>query len=252
VRAPPAARWRRGSPASVLASTALSGSSRTRIFGSHTSARASAMRCFCPPESCTPRSPTTVSNCSGSPAPPRAPAPRAPRRDRSSLRASRDRRARSRCCARRSSRRGTRPAARSRCGAHRRERQLADVEPVDAHGPRRRRAERRARSIASVVLPEPVRPTMASDSPGATFEAHVVEHLAVAVRERRALHASEPLTCARRAARPVDDLGLRVEDSRCARTRATALHDREREAERDHRPRHPREAPPEREEVPLA
>ncbi len=52
-------------------------------------------------------------------------------------------------------------------GPHRDERQLAHVGAVDAHRPSGV-GSRRASSIASVVLPEPVRPTMASDSPGAT------------------------------------------------------------------------------------
>mmetsp|Transcript_100729 Transcript_100729/g.260215 ORF Transcript_100729/g.260215 Transcript_100729/m.260215 type:complete len:90 (+) Transcript_100729:418-687(+) len=42
------------------ASRALVASSRSRIFGCLTSARAMAMRCFWPPDSCTPRSPTSV------------------------------------------------------------------------------------------------------------------------------------------------------------------------------------------------
>ena len=40
---------------------ALVASSSISIFGSRSSARAIAMRCFCPPESWTPRSPTSVS-----------------------------------------------------------------------------------------------------------------------------------------------------------------------------------------------
>mmetsp|Transcript_43332 Transcript_43332/g.70607 ORF Transcript_43332/g.70607 Transcript_43332/m.70607 type:complete len:82 (-) Transcript_43332:717-962(-) len=43
------------------ASNALVASSRSRTRGLRTSARAIAMRCFCPPESCAPRSPTSVS-----------------------------------------------------------------------------------------------------------------------------------------------------------------------------------------------
>ena len=46
---------------SVAASTADVNSSRIRMRGSISSARAMAMRCFWPPESETPRSPTTVS-----------------------------------------------------------------------------------------------------------------------------------------------------------------------------------------------
>ena len=44
---------------SVAVSTALSESSRIRMAGSRTSARAMAVRCFCPPESVMPRSPIT-------------------------------------------------------------------------------------------------------------------------------------------------------------------------------------------------
>ena len=50
---------------SVCVSTALSESSRIRISGSRTSARAIAVRCFCPPESVMPRSPMTVSSPCG-------------------------------------------------------------------------------------------------------------------------------------------------------------------------------------------
>ena len=46
--------------ASFSASTALSASSRTRMGASRRMARAIAIRCRCPPESRTPRSPTTV------------------------------------------------------------------------------------------------------------------------------------------------------------------------------------------------
>ena len=46
---------------SLRASKALVASSKISIFGSRSSARAIAMRCFCPPESWTPRSPTSVS-----------------------------------------------------------------------------------------------------------------------------------------------------------------------------------------------
>ena len=46
---------------SVWVSTADNASSRTRIAGDMTSARAIAVRCFCPPESVIPRSPTSVS-----------------------------------------------------------------------------------------------------------------------------------------------------------------------------------------------
>mmetsp|Transcript_7731 Transcript_7731/g.13720 ORF Transcript_7731/g.13720 Transcript_7731/m.13720 type:complete len:81 (+) Transcript_7731:491-733(+) len=43
------------------ASRALVASSKRRIPGFRTRARAMATRCFCPPESCAPRSPTSVS-----------------------------------------------------------------------------------------------------------------------------------------------------------------------------------------------
>mmetsp|Transcript_13297 Transcript_13297/g.45484 ORF Transcript_13297/g.45484 Transcript_13297/m.45484 type:complete len:128 (+) Transcript_13297:1194-1577(+) len=46
---------------SLSASSADVASSRSRSFGSRTSARAMATRCFSPPESLSPRSPTTVS-----------------------------------------------------------------------------------------------------------------------------------------------------------------------------------------------
>ncbi|KAL8130455.1 hypothetical protein V2J09_019610 [Rumex salicifolius] len=49
------------------ASNALVASSKSRIFGSLTIARAIAILCFCPPESCTPRSPTFVSYPCGRP-----------------------------------------------------------------------------------------------------------------------------------------------------------------------------------------
>mmetsp|Transcript_25540 Transcript_25540/g.59857 ORF Transcript_25540/g.59857 Transcript_25540/m.59857 type:complete len:105 (-) Transcript_25540:262-576(-) len=47
------------------ASKALVASSRSRIFGFLTRARAIAILCFCPPLNCTPRSPTSVSYCKG-------------------------------------------------------------------------------------------------------------------------------------------------------------------------------------------
>mmetsp|Transcript_70441 Transcript_70441/g.206063 ORF Transcript_70441/g.206063 Transcript_70441/m.206063 type:complete len:84 (-) Transcript_70441:2190-2441(-) len=45
---------------SESASSALVASSRSSTFGLRTRALAMAIRCFCPPESCTPRSPTSV------------------------------------------------------------------------------------------------------------------------------------------------------------------------------------------------
>ena len=47
--------------ASVYVSTAESASSRMRMRGSFATARAIAVRCFCPPERVTPRSPIIVS-----------------------------------------------------------------------------------------------------------------------------------------------------------------------------------------------
>lgn len=47
------------------ASSALVASSRMRMSGFLMRARAMAMRCFCPPESCVPRAPTCVSKPSG-------------------------------------------------------------------------------------------------------------------------------------------------------------------------------------------
>src|SRR5438445_787667 len=51
---------------SVSVSTLEVESSNTRIFGSSSSVRAIEMRCFCPPDSVMPRSPTHVSYPSGS------------------------------------------------------------------------------------------------------------------------------------------------------------------------------------------
>mmetsp|Transcript_21267 Transcript_21267/g.67324 ORF Transcript_21267/g.67324 Transcript_21267/m.67324 type:complete len:117 (+) Transcript_21267:399-749(+) len=51
--------------ASLSASRAEVASSRSRIRGLRTRARAMAMRCFCPPLSCTPFSPHSVSYPSG-------------------------------------------------------------------------------------------------------------------------------------------------------------------------------------------
>mmetsp|Transcript_26577 Transcript_26577/g.25444 ORF Transcript_26577/g.25444 Transcript_26577/m.25444 type:complete len:92 (-) Transcript_26577:1853-2128(-) len=50
---------------SEVLSRALVASSRMSIFGSLTIARAMATLCFCPPDSCTPFSPTWVSYPSG-------------------------------------------------------------------------------------------------------------------------------------------------------------------------------------------
>jgi hypothetical protein len=54
-------RSRRRISSSVCVSTADSVSSSTRMRGSVASARASAVRCFWPPDSVMPRSPTIVS-----------------------------------------------------------------------------------------------------------------------------------------------------------------------------------------------
>mmetsp|Transcript_30672 Transcript_30672/g.65900 ORF Transcript_30672/g.65900 Transcript_30672/m.65900 type:complete len:85 (-) Transcript_30672:1576-1830(-) len=51
---------------SEAVSRALVASSRMRIGGSRTMARAMAMRCFCPPDSWMPFSPTCVAKASGS------------------------------------------------------------------------------------------------------------------------------------------------------------------------------------------
>mmetsp|Transcript_14206 Transcript_14206/g.44155 ORF Transcript_14206/g.44155 Transcript_14206/m.44155 type:complete len:134 (-) Transcript_14206:1731-2132(-) len=51
---------------SLSTSSALVASSRSRTFGRFTTARAMARRCFWPPLSCTPRSPTSVERPSGS------------------------------------------------------------------------------------------------------------------------------------------------------------------------------------------
>mmetsp|Transcript_11838 Transcript_11838/g.29664 ORF Transcript_11838/g.29664 Transcript_11838/m.29664 type:complete len:91 (-) Transcript_11838:374-646(-) len=50
---------------SLSLSRALVASSRRRILGLRMMARAIAIRCFCPPESCAPLSPTSVSYLSG-------------------------------------------------------------------------------------------------------------------------------------------------------------------------------------------
>ena len=46
---------------SDAASKALVASSKSKMAGFFSTARAMAIRCFCPPESCTPRSPAYVS-----------------------------------------------------------------------------------------------------------------------------------------------------------------------------------------------
>ena len=58
---------RRRMRSSVRVSTLESESSRMRMRGSRTTARASAVRCFCPPERVMPRSPTMVSYLAGKP-----------------------------------------------------------------------------------------------------------------------------------------------------------------------------------------
>mmetsp|Transcript_2244 Transcript_2244/g.3098 ORF Transcript_2244/g.3098 Transcript_2244/m.3098 type:complete len:85 (-) Transcript_2244:744-998(-) len=50
---------------SLSLSSALVASSRRRMGGSLINARAMAIRCFCPPDSCVPESPTWVSYVSG-------------------------------------------------------------------------------------------------------------------------------------------------------------------------------------------
>ena len=186
-----AAAWRSMASriaASVFASTADSGSSSTSTLGSRTSARASAMRCFWPPESCTPRSPTTVSNCSGS-----------AERLLEHLRLARRRRG----CAPRPPRDSHSSSAEADVARHRGREQegvLLGVADRLAHGapaadrrrPCRRAntapagvGSRRASSMASVDLPEPVRPTIASDA-RRHVEGDVVEHLARRRTRRRA------------------------------------------------------------------
>ena len=87
--------------------------------------------------------------------------------------------------------------------AHRRERQIADVVAVEEHGARRASAGGARAAWRSCVLPEPVRPTMASDLPARDLEAHVVDDRAIAVREReardreRAAHARRARAAAR-------------------------------------------------------
>ena len=61
VEPPAASRSLPRMASSVFASTAESASSNTMIGECYSSVRAMAVRCFCPPESVTPRSPTTVS-----------------------------------------------------------------------------------------------------------------------------------------------------------------------------------------------
>ncbi len=184
---------------SVFESTAESGSSRMRIFGSHTRARASAMRCFCPPESCTPRSPTTVSKPSG-------------QRQRllEHLRLARrladlrERVGRVRIVEREPdvARDGRREEEGvllrvADGGAHRRERELADVDAVHAHGAGRRRQEageeHRERRLARARAADD-RQRLAGRDP----EGDVVEHLARAVREREVRDRERPADVLRR------------------------------------------------------
>ena len=222
-----------------------------RIFGSQMSARASAMRCFCPPDSCTPRSPTTVSKPSGKARwPPRAPGPRArPRGSGLRLR-------------RLGVVEGEADVARD---GGREEKsvllRVPDDDRTDASGsshtstpsmrtaPGRRgqqaREKHRQRRLARARAPDDRQRLARRD-----LERHVVEHRAVPVGERRCLHGQR---AARRAAgapaRPVDDFGLRVEARRAgARSRAPALHDAQRKTDGDHRPCHAGERAPESEE----
>ena len=85
---------------------------------------------------------------------------------------------------------------------------------------------------------------------GGHLEGHVVEHLAIAVREREAAHRDRAVDLRRLGQRSVGDLGHGVEDLLEARVAgATALDDGDREAERDHRPGHAAVGEPEGEEV---
>ena len=85
---------------------------------------------------------------------------------------------------------------------------------------------------------------------GGDVERDVVDHLVLAVRERQTTHGDGTVEVLRLGQRPVGDLGNGVEDLLEALVAgATALHDRDREAERDHRPRHAAVGEPEGEEV---
>ena len=154
-------------------------SSRITTDGALSSSRASARRCFSPPDSRWPRSPTTVSRPSGQ----RTRRGRAPGR-----RAERPR-------ARRRWRRGGRRARFARIGVVEHVRLLRD------HADARRAASssvtsrtstppmrtvpswgsyRRATRAVIVVLPAPLGPTSATMWPGATAQRHVVQHRALA------------------------------------------------------------------------
>ena len=216
---------------SVFESTAESGSSRMRIFGSHTSARASAMRCFCPPESCTPRSPTTVSKPSGS-----------DERLFEHLRLaggvadldlrgrpSRDRRARSRCCAQRSSRRETRLAGRSPMAdrtddSGSSQTSMPSMRTAPVGRGQEAREEHRERRLARARAPDDGERLARRH-----LEAHVVEHLARPVREasgarrERAARRAAARGAARRpprAARRRRRAGARSRRARAARCSA--------------------------------
>ena len=176
---------RRRMRSSVSVSTLESASSRIRIRGSRITARARAVRCFCPPESVIPRSPTMVSK---------------PRRELADFRGDAGdlggvfdasgpwRPPRQRRCFRevvslnRNVSCGTKPMARrSVASGHSRigRPSMSSVSAGASHS--------RATSAARVLLPLPVGPTIARVEPGRNVQVDIVQTRAVPLR-RVAVH----------------------------------------------------------------
>ena len=185
-------------------------SSRIRMRGSASSARAIEISWRSPADRPAPPSRTTCSRpaveARGDPvdADRRAPSPRPPRRS--------PRAGRSGCCRRSCRRRGTDPGARRRAGGGSSQLDLAQVEAVDAHGAVVRVVEAgdqlRERRLAAARLAHEreaaARPARGLDP---------VQHRLLAVRERDAVDVDVALDARQRhGAGRVLDLGLGVED----------------------------------------
>ncbi len=176
--------------ASVSVSTEENASSRTRIGASERSARARAVRCFWPPESVIPRSPTTVSRPFGK----RATSGARPAARTAASISARDASGRANAtfaasvsekrnvsCGTAARLRLTRAAA----ALPSRSRPPTKIVPGGGSSTRRRR-------FRSVDLPAPVRPTIATVAPRGTRNDDVVEDGAVRVAPREAAELDVP------------------------------------------------------------
>ena len=197
---------------SLFASSELVASSKTRIAGSRTIARAIVTRWRWPPESFTPASPTSVSQPSGSVVDElvhvrgRARRPRA-RASVASARAVADVVAdRAREEERLLASRPRRGRAATRARSARRSTPSIVIAPFSG-------SKKRSSRSTSVVLPPPVRPTIATISPALHLERDVAQHRLAAVGEASRSRSGSPsrTPAKRQGARRVGRLAGRVD-----------------------------------------